>query len=404
MTLGIAMKHSKLVLTLLAIGALFVLIDSCKNQNGAKEQAAVEQSQSERLKLTSQVVHDIGLQVMTAELRPLTQEIVVASKIVANQDYEAQVGTFVPGRVSKVLVNLGDHVRRGQELMEIEGVEVGEIKSRFIKAKAQLAFAEASLNRQQSLLSQNVGAQKSVLEAQAEYEKSRAEFIAEDRRIHSVGLTDEEVERFVQHSATDSSESHVGGFLPIKSPIDGVVVERNVVIGQPVDQASTAFKVVNTSTLWVDGQVHEEDVKLLRSEPRIFIVVPAISVERVPGHLLYVGELVDQQTRMVKVRAALPNKQRFYKPEMFAELHIPSGNNVQGIAVGTECVVSDGAQHYVFVAVNDTTFEKRDVIAGITMGDRVEIKEGLKVGEKVVSKGAFMLKSELKKESFGEGE
>jgi len=398
------MKPLTLILALLASFACLVSLDSCKNKTGGKGEPTEKQSQSERVRLTLQAVREIGLQVTTVETRPLTREIVVASKLVANQDYEAQVGTFVPGRVSTVLVHLGDHVRRGQELMQIEGVEIGEIKSRFIKAKAQLAFAEASLKRQQSLLSQNVGAQKSALEAQAEYEKSRAEFIAEDRRIHSIGLTDEEVERFVQHSATDSSESHVGGFLPIKSPIDGVVVERTVVIGQLVDQTATAFKVVNTSTLWVDGQVHEEDVKILRSGPRIMIVVPAISAERVPGHLLYVGELVDQQTRMVKVRAALLNKQRWYKPEMFAEMHIPAGSNTQGLVVTSECVVNEGAQHYIFVAVNDTTFEKRDVKIGMAMGERVEIKDGLIAGEKVVSKGVFMLKSELKKESFGEGE
>lgn len=398
------MNHAISIVAVSVSFTFLLSLGSCKNEVGERGKQPEKQPQSERVILSPRVVREIGLQLMTAEQRPLTREVVVASKLAANQDFEAHVGTFVPGRVSTVLVHLGDHVRRGQELMQIEGVEVGEIKSRFIKAKAQLAFAEASLKRQQSLMSQNVGAQKSVLEAQAEYEKSRAEFIAEDRRIHSVGLTDEEVERFVQHSASDSSESHVGGFLPIKSPIDGVVVERNVVIGQLVDQSATAFKIVNTSTLWVDGQVHEEDVKILRSEPGLAIVVPAVSNERVPGRLLYIGELVDQQTRMVKVRAALQNKRHAYKPEMFAEMHIAAGSTAHGIAVGNECVVSDQSQHYVFVATNDTTFEKRDVKIGMTLGAYTEIKDGLTGGEKVVSKGVFMLKSELKKESFGEGE
>jgi cobalt-zinc-cadmium efflux system membrane fusion protein len=398
------MKHLSLVFVLFASSVFLVSFDSCKNQNGEKEATTEKASASERVKLTSASVRDIGLQITMAELRPLTREIVAASKLVANQDYEAQVGTFIPGRVSRVLVNLGDYVHRGQELMQIEGVEVGEIKSRFIKAKAQYAYADAVLKRQQSLLSQNVGSPKTVLEAQAEYEKAHAEFEAEDRRIHSVGLTDDEVDRFVQHSAADSSESHVGGFLPIKSPIDGVVVERNVVIGQLLDPSSTAFRVVNTSTLWVDGQVHEGDVNILQHDKNVTIVVPAVSPERIPGRLLYVGELVDQQTRMVKVRASLLNRHRRYMPEMFAEMHLPAGNNTQGIVVNGESVVEEGNQHYMFVAVNDTTFEKRDVHVEMMMGDRMEIKQGLTAGERIVSKAVFMLKSELKKQTFGEGE
>jgi membrane fusion protein, heavy metal efflux system len=398
------MKRLNIMLVVLCASAVVVSLEACRNNNQEKDKTSADGSPSETVRLTSQIVKEIGLQLVIAESRPLAKELIVASKLIANQDYEAQVGSFVPGRVSTVSVHLGDHVRRGQELMQIEGVEVGEIKSRFIKAKAQLAYVEASLKRQQSLLNQNVGSQKTVLEAQAEFEKARAEFIAEDRRIHSVGFTDAEVDQFIQHSEADSGEAHIGGFLPIKSPIDGVIVERNVVIGQLVDQATTAFTIVNTSTLWVDGQVHEGDVALLDRGPRITIVVPAVSSEGIPGSLLYVGERVDRQTRMVNVRASLLNKQHRYKPEMFAEMHIPLGTNAQGLVVHTQCVVNDGAQRFVFIAVNDTTFEKRDVMVGASLGDHVQITKGVAVGDKVVSKGVFMLKSELKKESFGEGE
>jgi len=398
-----AMKNIRELFVLLQI-ALAVALAGCSRQEEGSGTALEKKTEAHRITLTRQSVKDIGLECVAADIQPLKKEIVIAAKLTVHQDHEAQVGTMVQGRVSKVLVNLGDHVQLGQELMHIEGVEIGEIKSGFIKAKAHLTYAEAALRRQQSLIEQSVGAQKSLLEAQAEFEKARAEFTAEDQRIHSIGLTDEDVEKSVVNSSADSVESHIGGILPIKAPIAGVVVERNVVIGQLVDPSTTAFKIINTTVLWVDGQVHEGDVSALRGRPQISVVVPPVSRTAIRAQLLYVGETVDQQTRMVKVRAAVRNSGQMLKPGMFAEMHIPFGDGVKGIVIREESLIKDGSERYVFVALNDTTFEKRAVVPGWVLGELVEAKTGLSRGEKVVTKGSFMLKSELKKETFGEGE
>jgi len=395
------MTNTREVLVLLT---MTLALGACSSREEGSETSLEKKGGTKRIILTLQSVKDIGLECSAADIQPLKKELVIAAILTAHQDREAQVGTMVQGRVSKVLVNLGDSVQIGQELMQIEGVEIGEIKSGFIKAKAHLAYADAAFRRQQALMEQNIGAQKSLLEAQAEFEKARAEFTAEDRRIHSIGLNDEDVEKFVDNSSGNSIESHIGGILPIKAPIAGVVFERNVVIGQLVDPSTTAFKIINTSVLWVDGQVHEGDVSALRGRPEVTVVVPPVSRTAIRAQLLYVGETVDQQTRMVKVRAAVQNSAQMLKPGMFAEMHIPFGDGVKGIVVREESLIKDGSERYVFVALNDTTFEKREVVPGLVSGELVEVKTGVSRGEKVVTKGSFMLKSELKKDTFGEGE
>ena len=383
---------------------LVLTLAGCSSKQEGAGTSTEKKSDTPRVTLTHQGVKDIGLECVVVESRPLKKEIVIAAKLAAHQDHEAQVGTMVQGRVSKVLVNLGDRVHAGRELMHIEGVEIGEIKSGFIKAKVQLAYAEASLKRQHALIEQNIGAQKSLLEAQAEFEKARAEFTAEDRKIHSIGLSDEDVEKFVDNSSGNSGEQHIGGILPIKAPIDGVVFERNVVIGQLVDPSTTAFRIINTSVLWVDGLVHEGDVSALKGRPEITVVVPPVSRAAVRAQLLYVGETVDQQTRMVKVRAVIHNSGQLLKPGMFAEMHIPFGNGDKGMVIHEESLLKDGNDRYVFVALNDTTFEKRQVVPGVILGEFVEVRSGVVIGEKVVTKGSFMLKSELKRAMFAEGE
>ena len=135
--------------------------------------------------------------------------------------------------------------------MQLEGLEIGELKAVYLKAKSNIDYYKAVYERQKTLIEQNIGSQKSLQEAEANYEKATAEFNAEDKRIHAVGLSHEEV---LENVALE----HLAGILPIKSPINGIVTERNVVIGQLVEPNTNAFKVMNTSTLWADGQIYEK--------------------------------------------------------------------------------------------------------------------------------------------------
>jgi cobalt-zinc-cadmium efflux system membrane fusion protein len=329
--------------------------------------------------------------------------LILPAKLIPNQDFEAQVGSLVQGRVREVFVREGDFVLEDQELMHIEGLEVGEIKSNFIKAKAQLKYAGANYQRQKTLAEQKVGSQKALLESQAEYDKADADFNAEDKRIHSIGLTDEDLLKFVEHASLEK-DGHNGGVLPIKTPIAGTVVARNVVIGQLVDASTTAFRIVNTFTLWADGQVYEKDVPMISGKPEATLTVTAFPGEEFHGKVIYVSPVVDEHTRTITIRVSIPNPRGRLKPQMFGELRIPIGGATRGVVVPAECVQKDNVATYVFVATSDTTFERRDVALGATLDSMVEVKNGITPGEKVVTKGSFQLKSELMKEALEGGE
>jgi len=382
----------------------FILAGCAGGQN--EKEPAQPEARHERLHivtLTRASIQEIGLTLWVAEVQPIVGNMTVPSKLLPNQDFEAQVGSLVQGRVQKVLANVGDAVREGQELMYIEGLEVGEIKSNFIKAKAHVKYAEANYQRQKTLLEQKVGSQKAFLEVQAEYDKSLAEFNAEDKRIHSIGLTDDDVLDYVEYSALEKT-GHSSGVLPIKTPIAGTVVERNVVIGQHVDASTTAFRIVNTSTLWADGQVYEKDVPKFTGKPDVTLSVTAFPGEEFRGKVIYISPVVDEHTRTITIRASIPNRNGRLKPQMFGELHIPVGGTSRGLIIPAESILTDNGEKYVFVATSDTTFERRDVLIGPAFDSMVEVKDGVKQGERVVTKGSFQLKSELMKEALEGGE
>jgi cobalt-zinc-cadmium efflux system membrane fusion protein len=364
--------------------------------DGSKDKIAAEKTETkhEVVILAKKSASDIGLTLFTAKMIPLTGVLTAPAKVLPNQDLEAQVGSLVQGRVHQVFVQVGDYVKAGQILLTVEGLDVGTIKAGFLKAKATLDYEKANYERQKKLFDEKIGSQKALLESQAEYEKALAEYKAEDKRIHSVGLNDEDV------TNEKIGEEHTSGTLPIKSHIDGVVVERNVVIGQFIDATTNAFKVINTNSVWVDGQIYEKDLAKINQKTSAVFKTTTYPNENFNGRIIYIGQTVDEQSRTITVRAEFSNPTNKLKPQMFGELRIPIGANAEAIMIPDEAVVKETGQEYVFVQTNDTTFEKRIVVAGTSSDKMIEIKEGLKEGETVVSKGVFYLKSELKKDEL----
>jgi membrane fusion protein, heavy metal efflux system len=378
---------------LLIIGSL--MASGCGDRSKDKIAAEKTETKREVVTLAKKSASDIGLTLFTAKMIPLTGTLTAPAKVLPNQDLEAQVGSLVQGRVHQVFVQVGDYVKAGQILLIVEGLDVGSIKAGFLKAKATLDYEKANYERQKKLFDEKIGSQKALLESQAEYEKALAEFKAEDKRIHSVGLDDEDV------TNEKIDEEHTSGTLPIKSHIDGVVVERNVVIGQFIDATTNAFKVINTNSVWVDGQIYEKDLAKINRKTNVVFTTTTFPIEKFNGRIIYIGQTVDEQSRTITVRAEFKNPHNKLKPQMFGELKILLGTGVKGIMIPDEAVVKETGKDYVFVQTTDTTFEKRIVVAGTSADNMVEIKEGLKEGETVVSKGVFYLKSELKKDELG---
>jgi membrane fusion protein, heavy metal efflux system len=379
---------------------LAVVIIGCGQEKSSKEQSPEETSQPALVKLSRQSIAEIGLETQIVSKKSFVKYMSIPAKVLADQDNEALVGSLVQGRVCKVFVKTGETVKAGQVLMLLEGLEIGQIKAGFLSAKANLDYQKANFERQKKLLEENVGAKKNLLETQNDYEKARAEYNAEKSRITAIGLTDSEV---VDGKSIDSDE-HGSGALPVKSPIRGIVVERNVVIGQLIEATTTAFKIINLSSVWIDGQIHEKDAGKIKNLTAADFLASSYPDELFHGKVIFIGQVIDEKTRTITIRAQFSNGYGRLKPQMFGELKIHSENNPVAILVPAEAIVKIDNADYVFIQKQDTAFEKIAITICSAQNEMVEITKGLKDGDKIVVKGAFYLKSELMKASLGEGE
>ena len=378
------------------LAALLFLIVSLA---GCAEESAEQKDQHEEesgtiIMLSTEALGQIKLTTYTSSLKPISGFITIPAEVKTRQDNEAHIGSLIHGRVHQVFVKVGDYVKSGQVLMTVEGLEIGEIKAGYLKAKAGYEYAKANYERQVKLNDENIGSRKSLLESLSEFEKALAEYQGEDRKIHSVGLTDEDV------LSEKTGDEHKSGTLPIKSLIEGFVVERNVVIGQQVDASTSAFKIISIRSVWIDGQIYEKDLNTINTGSKAVFTSASTKDYRIEGKIIYVGLTVDDNTRTILVRGEFDNPGNKLKPQMFGELQIPAGSNIKALMVPAGALFTENGEQYLFVQTGNGTFEKKNVTAGVSLNDMTEIKKGLSEGEKVVTEGVFYLKSELHKDEI----
>jgi membrane fusion protein, heavy metal efflux system len=377
--------------------SIIIFISGCGDKKEEIKTDNSEKPKPESVILSKESRENIKLATEIVKEEQYSGFIKIPAVIITDQNNEAQVGPIVPGRVKKVFVNAGTVVSAGQTLMLIEGLEIGVLKADFLKSKTTLNFTEQEYNRQKTLAEQNAGSQKNLLSSKAEYEKAFAEFTAMDKKIHSIGLKDDDI-------INDKNDLHSAGDLAIKSPISGVIAERNVVVGQYIETSSIAFKIMNTKSLLVEGQIYESDYYKLGNNKSIEFRTPSLPDEVFLCDVTYKGQTIDEKTRTIKIRAKVNNPRNKLMPQMFGDLIIKLAESRKGIFVPTSAIHKDNEQAYVFLQENDSTFRITEIKTGAEFDDKVEIVSGLKEKDIIVINGVFELKSELQKETFGEGE
>ncbi len=386
----------KRLLSYICSGLLCVTLLTGCGTDEPKISAIHEHEESNSVTLSENVIKEIQLEIFTTEYQKIVKKSVLPARVVIDKDNEALLGSLIAGRVYQVYVKAGDYVQKGEVVMLVEGLQVGELKSGYVKAKAALTYAKANYERQKKLLEENIGSLRAVQEYRAEYEKALADYEAEDKKIHSVGLHDHDISDSLQ------SDSHISGTLPIKSPISGIAAERNVVLGQYIDNTTNAFRIINTATVWIDGQVNEHDLEKIQLNSDATFTSSAYPGKEYAGKVIYISGIIDENTRTVTVRCSFVNKGGMLKPQMFGELHLNVNSPDEAIMVPEESIIRDEGVEFVFISTNSNTFERRMVETGYRGDGLVEIKTGLSSKEKIVTKGAFFLKSELKKDEISE--
>lgn len=304
-----------------------------------------------------------------------------SGRLVWNEERTARVFAPFGGRVTDIAVRPGDRVKAGQTLAVLAAPELGQAQADARKADQDYQLAQKNLARVLELHNAGVAPAKDLQSAQADVARSRAE---RDRTLAKLRL----------YGKGQSATSAVDQTLRLTTPVEGVVVERNLNPGQevrPDSQGDKAlFAVSDPTQLWFLLDVAEKDVGLVKAGTEVKLHSTSLGDDEVKGRVSHVADLVDPQTRSVKVRGVVDTVDERLKAEMFivATLRVPAPG---GFIVPARAVYLRGEQHYAFVDLGSGRYERREVRLGPLHAGNQVVLHGVSATDKVVVEGSLLL-------------
>jgi membrane fusion protein, heavy metal efflux system len=292
----------------------------------------------------------------------------------------AAVGARSTGRIRRVYKIMGDHVKPGEALADIESADLGKAQANAEGLRAREIVALSHLKREEQLAAARVTAAREAEQAKADHEALRAERRAAEKAVAALG-------------ATVSSEV---GILKLRSPIAGRVIMVKASQGQTIEPADTLFEVADLSKVWVELVVFERDLQRVRAGDTVEIVVSAVKGEVVKGTLAHLSDLVDPVSRSAIGRVEVDNSKGWLRPgqSTTARIHGHSSGE-RTLKVPKPSITFVDGKPTAFLLVAPGLVEPHAVELGPDDGEQVAIRQGLRVGDSVISEGLFALKAEI---------
>jgi cobalt-zinc-cadmium efflux system membrane fusion protein len=275
--------------------------------------------------------------------------------------------------------------RQAKAVIATHQARLRQAQAKQAAARQRLEIARVALAREEKVYRSGVFASKEVADAEAALRHAQIERSAATDAVRLLG-----------------GSPGAGNTLAVAAPLSGRVTERTVTAGETVSPEKALFTVVNLESVWVQLSVYSRDLPSVRDGLPVAITTDAVPGRRFIGKVAYVSDMVDETTRTVKVRCVIPNPGSKLKPEMFVRGHIETPMRRQAIAVPRDAVQTLDGKSVVFVPGDHTgEFQAREVRPGETVDGRIIIAQGLAAGERVVTKGAFIVKAQTMKGELG---
>jgi len=327
-----------------------------------------------------------GIEVKTAGPMKISTKLELSGEIQFNQDRVAHVVPRLAGVVVRSAKNLGDQVKKGELLAVLESLNLADLKSEHLATSKRLELARTTFEREKRLWEDKISAQQDYLAARQALSEAEIAHNAVEQKLLALGLTHDAVMRGGADGLTR---------YEIRAPLDGVVIEKHLALGEAVKEDTSIFTIADLSTVWAEMTVYPKDINSVKLGQKV--AVRAASLNAVAeGRVAYVGSLVGEQTRSAKARVTLPNPDRSWRPGLFVTMELVQDEHEVPVAVPVDAVQSIRERKVVFGRYGEF-FELRPVELGVSDGKWIEVVKGLSAGTRYAATGSFILKADLGK-------
>lgn len=356
------MKNHIIILGLLALAA-------CGKKETAGQLSRLAASQNDNIYKTD-----------TVRFANAESELVLNGEVTFDESSVIRVFPLVSGNVEDVKIQLGAYVKQSQELAVIKSADVTNYVKDYEVDKVNLELAQKNLQNVESLYKSGFSSETDYLTAKKETEKAGQEVSRSREVIRIYG------------GATKSDRP----YFVVKAPISGYVVGKNVNSGQELrpDASEPLFTISNLKKVWVMANVYETDIAAVKLGQAVEIKTLSYPDKMFKGVISNVSNVLDQDSRVMKVRVEIENSDGLLKPDMFATIHLHLAQPEKMLAVPLKAIVFDNDQYFVIVDKNGE-YEKREVEILKNTSRSAFLKGHLQPGEMVVTEGSLLLFNEL---------
>ncbi len=309
------------------------------------------------VKISADRIQKLGIRIAPAEMRPHVRTIQATGLVHFDEGRQIVVTARFDGWIEKLLVShTGDSVRRGQPLAEFFSFDLHRVVLEYVNARGSTTGRGADLGPMY--------------------------------RLRNLGIAEEDVQRIVREGRATQT-------LPLRAPIDGVVIEKKAVEGMRAAPGDMLFRIVDLGTVWVIADVYERDLIDIAIGQEVQVTVLARPGQRFTGKLTFIYPSVRAATRTAQVRIEIPNPDRALLIDMFVTVEIKAGQQREPVlSIPDSAAIESGTRSIVLVEKGEGRFEPRDVELGKRGDGYIQVLAGLKEGEQVVVSGNFLIDAE----------
>lgn len=344
---------------------------------------------SNTITLTESAAANAGIESAKVSTRIFGTRTAVPAEVRYVPDNLAHISSITSGIVSAVNVTIGDEVSAGDALITLRSVAVGQARANLQRARSAVDIAKQNYTRQQQLRTEQISSQRTLLEAKLAYQDAQANLSAARNELAA-------------YDATTGS----GGDLILTSPIDGMVIERDVTIGDAVLPNALLLTIANTEEVWVVGELYGDNVAGITQGMRAAFHPASANMAAIDGTIEYLSPVATGPSRAVEIRMSVDNGDKQLRPGQYGTLHVGDGDTTQrpSVAVPTDAVQIIDDTHVVFIPTDEpNVFTLVPINAGLTQEGFTQVLSGLEADARVVTRGAFTLKSERMRHQLGDG-
>lgn len=308
---------------------------------------------------------------------PVTNELNLTGKITFNQDKMVKVYPLVGGHIEAVKADLGSHVEKGQVLAIIRSGDLADLEQQAISARGQLAVAEKNFQVAQDMAQGGLTSQRDLVAAREQLQAAKGEVNRVEERRRIMGSN--------------------GSVYVVKAPVSGFVVEKTAAQGMELrsDDPESLFTISNLDEVWVMANVYESDLSNVQEGNDGIITTLSYPDKVYRGKVDKVFNVLDPDSKTMKVRITLQNPDYRLKPEMFANVQLSYPGRERRVAIPANAIVFDKNRNFVVFVNTQQQPIVREIDVYKTIGDTTYLSGGLAAGDRIVTKNQLLIYNAL---------